>query len=129
MDYPRFIADPRRATDQDVDILRRHALRSILPVAPVFGEWLHAWTDQEQYWRSTDPEKRPAQHLAAVPPCEEWTDRDLGDALNVMIQVHFLAGTPEIVGEWLDRWLKIVAGHAACRLAGALPRVSDNDGT
>ncbi len=129
MNYPRFIADPRRATDQDVDILRRHALRSIMPTAPVLGTWLHGWTDVEQYWRSTDPEKRPAQHLAAVPPCEEWTDEELGDALNVMIQAHFLAGTPEIVAEWLDRWLKIVAGHAACRLAGALPRVSDNDGT
>ena len=127
MDYPRFITDPRRATDEDVAILRHHALRSILPVAPVFGEWLHGWTDVEQYWRSTDPEKRPAQHLAAVPPCEQWTDKELGLALNVMVQVHFAAGTPEIVAEWIDRWLKIIAGHAACRLAGALPRVPDKD--
>lgn len=126
MDISRFIADPRRATDQDVAILRHHALHSVMPVAPVFGSWLHGWCDKEQKARHDHPEDRTPKHMAAVPACEKWTDRELAEALNAIIQVHFASGAPEIIGEWVDRWLQIIAGHAAARLAGEFPRVRES---
>lgn len=116
-----FMADPRRATTQEVRMLRRFALKTIDPIAPKLGEFLRAWCETEELWRATNPEMRPATHLASMPPLQGWNDREIGQALNAILQAHFTQAMPEVVGQWVDRWLTIIGGYAAGRLTGEPP--------
>ena len=121
--------DPRRLGDVDVAQLRALALRSTMTVAPTLAEWIHHWCDTEQAWRVKDPERRPTKHMFCLPDLPKWSNKEIGEAIAAAADLHFMAGPPEAVAQIIDRVFLALCGEACERLAGALPRVSDNDGT
>jgi hypothetical protein len=109
--------DPRLIPDRALAEFRRLSLSKVIEASPEFGEWLHGWLDVEQFWRGTDPHKRPAGHLVALPPVDRWTDAQLGRALRA---VHVLGyqPAPESFAWFIDRCILAVVAIAAERLEG-----------
>lgn len=126
MNLDRIFLDPDRVSDADLAAIRPLVLRLVLPIAPALADFIHGWIDAEQGFRRTG-QPRPAKHIAAPPPLDRWTDRQVGEALNAILQIHFDTSAPEPVAELFDRWLVMIGGWAASRLAGELPeRVAGN---
>jgi len=82
---PPALFDPRRLTDETLLALRTLVVDKIDPAAPALGKWLYQWADVEQYWRSRDPQRRPARHCLALPNVAGWTDADFGDAIYICV--------------------------------------------
>lgn len=110
-----YTIDPRRIDDEDLVQLRALCLRSTMTVAPKLAEWLHGWCDTEQAVRAGSGE-RSVQHMLCLPPLAEFTDLELGEALQAAADLHFMPGPPEAVAEILDRILLATAGMAGERL-------------
>lgn len=106
-----------RISDDDLAQLRALALRSTMTVAPRLAEWLHNWCDVEQAARAADESTRTARHLVCLPEFGEYTDAELGMALQAASDLHFvMIGEPESVAEIIDRVLACACGEAGERL-------------
>jgi hypothetical protein len=94
---------------------RKLAVETVSPAAPVLGEWLRKWVETEQYWRKTDPEHRPTQHTIALPPVHQWSDAELGKALQASTHLSYIP-LVEPLGDFVDRVVLTIATEAGERL-------------
>lgn len=108
--------DGRRIPDDALTHLRSLSLKNVSEPAPTFGEWLRKWCETEQYWRKTNPENRPTQHVLALPPAHEWTDKEVGQALRGATSLSYVVGFDAAVGELVDRIMLTISEEAATRL-------------
>ena len=109
------IIDTRLIDDQAIVRFRRLAVNRVLDSAPVFGGWLRRWCETEEYWRATDPDNRPAQHVVALPPAGNWTDKELGKALRAITALSLIPMHVSL-DSFLDRLTLAIAEEAAARL-------------
>ena len=112
----RAALDTRRIPNQSLRKLRQLALDGRLAKASKLAEWLYHWAETEEHWRATDPDNRPLRHCLAFPPCNEWADGEVADALRAAVALTFATMSASL-GEFIDRVYAAVAIAAAERLA------------
>lgn len=107
--------DPRKIPDETLTRFRRLVVEKILDLAPRFGEWLLKWIDAEQYHRQRDPSHRHAKHLLALPLCDGWTDKEIGQTLRA-VTVLSLIPIHGSLDDFLDRLTLTIGEVAATKL-------------
>jgi hypothetical protein len=113
-EYEKYI-DLQTIPDDAISYLREFTLSRILPEAPAFGQWLHSWLDTEQFFRQTDPAKRPKNHMLCIPPVQDWNNEQLGRALSAVTMLSYMIPF-ESLGVIVDRLVLCVSQCAAERL-------------
>ena len=115
---PNFqpIFDGRQIPDANLDHLRQLTTLKVLDAAPALALWLRDWCETEAAWRRTDPDNRPARHAVALPPVEQWDDRQVAAALRGVTALSYIDNLHAAVGDLIDRITLCVSEVAAARL-------------
>lgn len=94
---------------------RKLAVENVLNLAPTFGEWLRQWCQCEELCRKQTPDSRPRQHVIALPPCLDWSDRDVGQALRAATALSYIE-LHVCFSDFVDRIVLGLSEEAAGRL-------------